>query len=78
MFVTDRRKPLIADRTPKRTNVIDPESLTVPEPLANAAFPEATDVPEDIQSRLPSEAAFITTDRVQRYDERRIPSRECS
>ena len=41
--------------------VIDPESLTELEILANAAYLDATDVPEDIQSRLPSETTPVTT-----------------
>ena len=65
MSVTDGRKPPTADCTPKRTNVIDPHSLAALELLANVAFPEATDVLKDIRSHLPSEAALITTDRVQ-------------
>ena len=38
-----------------------PEPLTALELLANAAFLEATDVPKDIQSHLPSKTAPITT-----------------
>ena len=61
--VRDRRKKT-SDRRPypKRTNVIDPESLTTLEPLANTAFSEVTNAPKDIRPHLPSEAALVTTD----------------
>ena len=43
------------------STVINPESLTALKLLANAAFLDATDVPKDIRSRLPPDAALVTT-----------------